>query len=74
VRGRAWVLGATAAAAGSTIVVEATIPPHAAYPWQALPAFDLVYGFLGCALIVVASKALGHAGVQKPESYYGDDE
>jgi hypothetical protein len=47
---------------------------HPRLPWHAIPAFDLVFGFLGCAVIVVVSKALGRAGLQKPETYYGEDE
>ncbi|MFP4657839.1 MAG: lipoyl domain-containing protein [Desulfonatronovibrionaceae bacterium] len=29
------------------------------YFWHVTPAFNAVYGFLGCALIVVVSKAIG---------------
>jgi hypothetical protein len=60
--------------AGATLVAEAAAPHHAAYPWHAMPAFDLAYGFLGCALIVIVSKALGRAALQRPERYYGDGE
>ena len=71
-RRSAWTLAATGA--GATLVLEAASPHHAAYAWHSLPGFDLVYGFLGCALIVVASKALGRAALQRPEQYYGDGE
>lgn len=71
---RGWAAGALVA--GATLVLELVFrhAAHPVYPWHSAPAFDLVYGFLGCALIVVASKALGRARVQKPESYYGEDE
>lgn len=71
---RAWALGGLLA--GATIVLQVVFR-HAAHPhyrWHAVPAFELVFGFLGCALVVVASKALGRAGLQKPESHYGEDE
>ncbi|HUG52804.1 MAG TPA: hypothetical protein VMR21_04360 [Vicinamibacteria bacterium] len=71
---RAWA--ATAVAAVATVGLEVVFR-HSAHPilfWHAVPAFDLVYGFLGCALIVVASKALGRAGVQRPEPDLGEDE
>ena len=32
---------------------------HAEYFWQVMPGFEAFYGFLGCTLIVVASKAIG---------------
>ncbi|MFO7817952.1 MAG: biotin/lipoyl-containing protein [Thermodesulfobacteriota bacterium] len=32
---------------------------HAEYFWHVTPAFSAAYGFLGCALIVVVSKAIG---------------
>jgi hypothetical protein len=65
-----------AALAAATVALELALR-HSAHPvfaWHALPGFDLGYGFLGCALIVVMSKALGRAFVQKPESYYGPEE
>jgi hypothetical protein len=73
VRG-AWTLAAGLAAATVALDVAFRHAAHAVYAWHALPGFDLAYGFLGCALIVVASKALGRAGVQKPESYYEPEE
>lgn len=71
---RGWVAGAVVAAA--TVALELAFR-HAAHPilfWHAVPAFDLVFGFLGCALIVVVSKALGRAWLQRPEDGYGEDE
>lgn len=35
--------------------------------WHRSPAFHAVYGVVGCVLIVVASKALGKAWLQRPE-------
>jgi hypothetical protein len=43
---------------------------HSELPWHLVPGFDFVYGFLGCAVIVLASKWLGHALLQRPEDYY----
>jgi hypothetical protein len=71
---RGWALGALLA--GAMVVLEVTFrhAAHAQHGWHAVPAFDLVYGFLGCALIVLASKTLGRAGLQKREDYYREDE
>jgi hypothetical protein len=38
--------------------------------WEKIPAFDAIFGFLGCIVIVVGSKALGHKWLQKDEDYY----
>lgn len=46
---------------------------HAELPWHLIPGFDFVYGLLGCTVIVLASKWLGHALLQRPESYYDED-
>ncbi len=70
---RPWLIAAGAMAA-ITVVLE-LIPGlrgHAALWWQRLPAFDLLYGFVGCVAIVLASKWLGHAWLQRHEDYYGD--
>jgi hypothetical protein len=40
-----------------------TAPEH----W---PAFWAVFGFVACALIVLLSKAYGHAGIMTREDYY----
>jgi hypothetical protein len=65
-----------AALAAATVALEIAFR-HDAHPilyWHSVPAFDLLYGFLGCALIVVVSKALGRAWLQRPEDHYGEDE
>ncbi len=45
-------------------------PEHPHFFWEKIPAFDAIFGFLGCILIVLGSKALGHNGIQKHEDYY----
>lgn len=71
---RFW-LGAAGMIVGITIVLE-IVYRHYGHPhfwWQATPTFDLLYGFAGCVVIVLASKWLGHAWLQRPETYYGDE-
>lgn len=71
---RAW-LGVAALIGLITLVLE-IIYRHAAHPhymWHATPLFDLIFGFIGCAIIVLASKWIGHAWLQRDETYYGDD-
>ena len=46
---------------------------HLAHPefiWHKIPAFDFVYGALGCAAIVIVSKWLGKHFLQRPEDYW----
>ena len=35
-----------------------------------LPGFWSVFGFIGCAVIVIVSKWYGHAGIMTREDYY----
>ena len=52
------------------VLVHLFIPSHAAFRWQEIPGFSAIYGFIGCILIIVVSKALGHHWLQKEEDYY----
>jgi drug/metabolite transporter (DMT)-like permease len=44
------------------------VHPH--FWWEEIPVFSAIYGFVGCVVIIVASKALGHHWLQKEEDYY----
>ncbi|NLW24142.1 MAG: hypothetical protein GXY91_02660 [Clostridia bacterium] len=44
--------------------------PHGTYWWHNLVAFDIVFGFFGCLLLIVVAKGLGNF-LQQPENYYG---
>lgn len=48
--------------------------PEHPYPkaWDAVPLFYAFFGFTGCILIIVVSKALGKAALQKREDYYDE--
>ena len=46
---------------------------HAEFWWQVTPAFDLFYGFAGCVGLILMSKWLGHAWLQRDENFYEDD-
>jgi hypothetical protein len=35
-----------------------------------LPFFSALYGFIGCIVIIIGSKALGRFWLQKDEDYY----
>ncbi len=67
-----WILLGLLNAA--TLVLHYLGPEHP-HPqaWDAVPLFYAFYGFTGCIVIIVVSKALGKAALQKPEDYYDDD-
>lgn len=43
---------------------------HAHTKVEHLPAFWSVFGFIACVLIIIGSKAFGHAGIMTREDYY----
>ena len=45
---------------------------HAHTAAERIPGFWAAFGFVGCVVIIVASKALGHAGLMKREDYYDE--
>jgi multisubunit Na+/H+ antiporter MnhG subunit len=45
---------------------------HAHTKLEHLPAFWSVFGFLACVLIVLLSKAFGHAGIMTREDHYDE--
>ncbi len=69
---RFWLIAAGVMAA-VTMLLELMSGHHgpAAFWWQKTLAFDLLYGFAGCLGIVLGSKWLGHAWLQRDENYYG---
>ena len=36
--------------------------------WHILPGFDLVFGLIGCVVLVLVSKAIGQIWLQRPET------
>mgnify|MGYP001179285995 CR=1 FL=1 len=52
------------------ILVHIFLHPHAHFWWEELPVFSAIYGFIGCIIIIIGSKALGHHWLQKEEDYY----
>jgi len=60
----------------SLVVVDA-VPgwvhkEHAHTALERIPGFWAVFGFLGCVLLIVVSKAFGHAGIMKREDHYDE--
>ncbi len=64
-------------AAMALLVLLASIPALSgtehAHTWiEKIPGFWAIFGFLGCAVLILASKAFGHAGIMKREDYYDE--
>jgi drug/metabolite transporter (DMT)-like permease len=45
---------------------------HAHTKPEHLPGFWSAFGFIACVLIVLVSKAFGHAGIMQREDYYDE--
>jgi hypothetical protein len=52
------------------IWVHLYLHPEVYFSWEALPVFSAVYGFTGCIVIILGSKAIGHLWLQRREDYY----
>lgn len=44
--------------------------PETHFVWDEIPAFHALFGFIGCILLIVLSKALGHYWLMREEDYY----
>lgn len=64
-----WFLALLAA----TVAAEFLVAPSPHFEVESLPAFNAVYGFLACAAMVLAAKALG-AVLKRPDTYYRADD
>jgi hypothetical protein len=59
-----------AAVVGAGLIVAGMVLPgeHGEHHWA--PGFWAGFGALGCAAIVLVSKALGHVLLERPEDWY----
>jgi hypothetical protein len=66
-----WVcVGVLAALVAGDIILVNKEPAHTAL--EKIPFFWAVFGFLGCAVIILVSKWFGHSGIMKREDYYDE--
>ncbi len=45
---------------------------HAHTQAEHIPGFWAVFGFVGCAILIILSKWFGHAGIMNREDYYDE--
>ena len=65
-----YVCLAASILAGVLVNFHGQAQAHTAFLWQTIPGFSAIYGFVGCVLIIVVSKSLGHLWLQREEDYY----
>lgn len=61
-----WVLYTLSAV---TLALESLVHRHVEHPWEALPGFYPLYGFVGCVSLVLAAKLLRRL-IIRPADYY----
>jgi len=61
-----WVMAAVLVV---LVALEATVVPHYSpkFPWHYVPGYAASIGLGACLLVVILSKALGKAFLQRPE-------
>jgi hypothetical protein len=54
--------------------IPAIVDKDHAHTWgeRHLPGFWAVFGFVGCVVLILASKAFGHLGIMTREDYYDE--
>ena len=43
---------------------------HVEFPWDSIPGFSAVYGFISVVIIIIISKVVGAILVTRKEDYY----
>lgn len=64
-----WILLGLVTLASVLLDIFGKPNPHP-NAWDKIPLFYAAYGFVGCVVIIIVSKALGKLFLQKPENYY----
>ena len=47
---------------------------HVVSPWSHIAGFFALFGFVGCLIIIIGSKFIGHYWLQRKEDYYDRDD
>ncbi len=54
-----------------TVIVDFFITRrHVYFPWENIPGFYALFGFIACILIIVIAKTLGKKWLMKKEDHY----
>jgi hypothetical protein len=52
-----------------TLALDLVVHRHTEHPWEGLPGFYPVYGFVGCVVLVITAKWMRKL-IIRPEDYY----
>ena len=67
------LIAALAAACAVALAADFVIHRHVSHPWEALPAFHALYGFVACVVLVLAAKEMRKA-IRRREDHYESHE
>jgi hypothetical protein len=56
----------------ASIIVEFTMHHDVHHSWSGIPLFWIIFGFIGCILIITFAKSIGTLILLKKEDYYND--
>lgn len=56
-------------ACAGLFVLDFILHRHVAHPWETLPGFYAIYGFVGCVILVLIAKWM-RTFLMRPEDYY----
>jgi hypothetical protein len=63
--------GIAYASIAAFVILDFVIPRrHVEFPWDDVPGFSAVYGFVSAVVIIIVAKGLGKWWLQKKENYY----
>jgi len=66
-------LAAIVAMVGAVIVEALLAHPHHHNIWDTLPGFDVLFGLLGCGILIIVAKKIVGPILQRDEDYYETD-
>lgn len=58
---------------GVLLLVDFIVHRHIAHPWEGIPGFYAIYGFVACVVLVLIAKEMRKVLMRK-EDYYDVDE
>ena len=67
------LIAALAAACALALAADFVIHRHVSHPWEALPSFHALYGFVACVVLVLAAKEMRKA-IRRREDHYDHDD
>ncbi len=56
-------------ASGLALLMDHVVHRHTEHPWEGMPGFYPIYGFIGCSVLVIVAKWMRKL-IIRPEDYY----